>query len=141
MKYNGIVIADLHVGVMDLNKFHEEFNGILISEIQKMKKLDFLIIAGDYFDHKFYLNDRESTMAYYMLNELIDACKKAICDFFVKDNQCFLNEINPIPGSLANYLFVDFRSALEELSRNLLKPREIKVGYEFLHKIQFAKGK
>ena len=43
MKYNGIVIADLHVGVMDLNKFHEEFNGILISEIQKMKKLDFLI--------------------------------------------------------------------------------------------------
>ena len=76
MKYNGIVIADLHVGVMDLNKFHEEFNGILISEIQKMKKLDFLIIAGDYFDHKFYLNDRESTMAYYILNELIDACKE-----------------------------------------------------------------
>ena len=76
MKYNGIVIADLHVGVMDLNRFHEEFNGILISEIQKMKKLDFLIIAGDYFDHKFYLNDRESTMAYYMLNELIDACKE-----------------------------------------------------------------
>ena len=76
MKYNGIVVADLHVGAMDLNRFHDEFTGILISEIQKMKKLDFLIIAGDYFDHKFYLNDRESTMAYYMLNELIDACKE-----------------------------------------------------------------
>lgn len=63
------------------------------------------------------------------------------CDFFVKDNQCYLNEINPIPGSLANYLFKDFQTALQEISKALPKPNEIKVAYEFLHKIQFAKGK
>ena len=27
------------------------------------------------------------------------------CDFFVVDGEVLLNEINPIPGSMANYLF------------------------------------
>ena len=76
MKYNGIVFADLHIGAMDLEKLHEEYEEMLIKEIKKMKSLDFLIIAGDFFDHKFYLNDKESSMAYYMLNELIEVCKE-----------------------------------------------------------------
>ena len=63
------------------------------------------------------------------------------CDFFVKDDLCYLNEINPIPGSMANYLFDDFKGALEELSKNLPKSNEIRISYELLHKIQFAKGK
>lgn len=75
MKYEGIVFADLHIGAMNLEKLHEEYNEILIKRIQEKEKLDFLIIAGDFFDHKFYLNDKESVFAYYMLMELIDACK------------------------------------------------------------------
>ena len=63
------------------------------------------------------------------------------CDFFVKDNQCYLNEINPVPGSLANYLFNDFESALIELSKALPKPSDIRANYTLLNQIQFAKGK
>ena len=69
-KYKGIVLADVHVGAFNLEKLHNEFLNILIYNINHMDKLDFLIIAGDFFDHKFYLNDKEATMAYIMLKEL-----------------------------------------------------------------------
>ena len=75
-KYNGIVIADIHVGAFNLDKLHNEYLNILIHNIEKMESLDFLVIAGDFFDHKFYLNDKETTMAYIMLKELILACKE-----------------------------------------------------------------
>lgn len=75
MKYNGIVIADIHVGAMNLDRLHEEYLNLLINKIHDIKKLDFLIVAGDFFDRKFYLNDKESTMAYLMLRELVEACK------------------------------------------------------------------
>lgn len=76
MKYTGIVISDIHVGAMNLEKLHTEYLDLFIKSIQEMKKLDFLIVAGDFFDHKFYLNDKEATMAYIMLKELINVCKE-----------------------------------------------------------------
>ena len=76
MKHTGIVFSDLHIGAMNLERLHEEYVEMLIKEIKQMEELDFLIIAGDFFDHKFYLNDKESSMAYYMLSELVDVCKE-----------------------------------------------------------------
>lgn len=61
------------------------------------------------------------------------------CDFFVIENEVYLNEINPIPGSMANYLFEDFQSVLENLA--LPHKREINESYAYIHKIQKAKGK
>ena len=63
------------------------------------------------------------------------------CDFFVVDDEVLLNEINPIPGSMANYLFVDFEGLIERLSNNLPKEKEIKIDYQYIHSIQSAKGK
>jgi len=63
------------------------------------------------------------------------------CDFFVVDNEILLNEINPIPGSMANYLFPDFEGMLERLSRALPKESSISVDYTYIHSIQSAKGK
>lgn len=63
------------------------------------------------------------------------------CDFFVKDGEIYLNEINPIPGSMANYLFDDFQEVLEKLAKSLKKEKRIKIGYEYINKIQSAKGK
>ena len=63
------------------------------------------------------------------------------CDFFVIDNEVYLNEINPIPGSMANYLFEDFASVLEELAYNLPKKHSIKVSYKYIEQIHHAKGK
>ncbi|ADN08991.1 D-alanine--D-alanine ligase [Sulfurimonas autotrophica] len=63
------------------------------------------------------------------------------CDFFVFNDEVLLNEINPIPGSMANYLFEDFAVSLEELSSSLPHSKRPKVTYEYIHSISQAKGK
>jgi D-alanine-D-alanine ligase len=63
------------------------------------------------------------------------------CDFFVVDDQVLLNEINPIPGSMANYLFEDFEGMVQRLLINLPKEQSIAVDYQYIHSIQSAKGK
>jgi D-alanine-D-alanine ligase len=63
------------------------------------------------------------------------------CDFFVVNGEVLLNEINPIPGSMANYLFEDFQASIEKLSSSLPHSKRIKVSYEYIHSISSAKGK
>jgi D-alanine-D-alanine ligase len=63
------------------------------------------------------------------------------CDFFVVEGEVLLNEINPIPGSMANYLFDDFEGMIERLFKNLPKEQNISVNYDYIHSIQSAKGK
>ena len=63
------------------------------------------------------------------------------CDFFVHNDEILLNEINPIPGSMANYLFEDFPSSVEALSNSLPNKKRIGVSYDYIHSISKAKGK
>ncbi len=74
-KYVGLVISDVHVGAFDINKLNDEYQKIFIDYIRNLDKLDFLIIDGDFFHHKFYLNDKEAVMAYHMFQSLFDVCK------------------------------------------------------------------
>lgn len=64
------------------------------------------------------------------------------CDFFVLNDIVYLNEINPIPGSMANYLFDDFEQVINALTKALpvgiaMPPQT----YRYIHSIQSAKGK
>jgi D-alanine-D-alanine ligase len=63
------------------------------------------------------------------------------CDFFVVNDEVYLNEINPIPGSMANYLFEDFEDVIESLSNSLPRRKKVNVTYEYIHSINKAKGK
>ncbi|MBU0720502.1 D-alanine--D-alanine ligase [bacterium] len=63
------------------------------------------------------------------------------CDFFVVEGEVLLNEINPIPGSMANYLFEDFKSSIEALANALPHAKKTKVSYDYIHSISSAKGK
>jgi D-alanine-D-alanine ligase len=63
------------------------------------------------------------------------------CDFFVVDGEVLLNEINPIPGSMANYLFEDFPKVIEDLSRSLPRAKRVKISYDYIDSISQAKGK
>jgi len=63
------------------------------------------------------------------------------CDFFVIDGEVYLNEINPIPGSMGNYLFEDFNISLELLSNSLPHAKRVKIDYDYIHSIASAKGK
>lgn len=73
--YLGLVISDIHVGAFDSDKLYKEWKDIFISYIIKSidshRKIDFIVICGDFFDHKFYLNDKDAILAYRMLYELI----------------------------------------------------------------------
>jgi hypothetical protein len=61
------------------------------------------------------------------------------CDFFVINDEVYLNEINPNPGSLANYLFDDFNDVISRLSRSLPREKKIPVNYEFINQISSNK--
>lgn len=63
------------------------------------------------------------------------------CDFFVVEGEVYLNEINPIPGSMANYLFEDFKGSIELLANSLPHTKRAKVNYDYIHSISKAKGK
>ncbi|EGK8009947.1 D-alanine--D-alanine ligase [Campylobacter sp. LMG 7929] len=63
------------------------------------------------------------------------------CDFFVIGDEVYLNEINPNPGSLANYLFEDFTNIVDNLAKNIELEKQIKIDYAFIHSINGQKGK
>ena len=63
------------------------------------------------------------------------------CDFFVVNGEVLLNEINPIPGSMANYLFQDFKAGIESLASSLPHGKRAKINYDYIHSISSAKGK
>ncbi|MDA3052559.1 D-alanine--D-alanine ligase [Campylobacter sp. JMF_01 NE2] len=61
------------------------------------------------------------------------------CDFFVQNNEIYLNEINPNPGSMANYLFSDFAEVLGKLATSLPASKEIPISYDLITKISANK--
>lgn len=61
------------------------------------------------------------------------------CDFFVIDDEVYLNEVNPNPGSLANYLFEDFETILYSLANSLPVQRKIPVSYKYINSLSANK--
>jgi len=122
----------------------------ILSNIEKVEKSDFLDFEKKYMDFSrknIILSDVEEDLSNKIKSSFKKiyntTFKKALirCDFFVKEGSVYLNEINPIPGSMANYLFDDFDSVLETLAQNLEFEKDITVNFEYINKIQMAKGK
>ncbi len=126
-------------------------NEIKYSIVEEPQKADFLDFDKKYLD--FARTERVSVAN--ISDELKEKLKNAFatiynttfndamirCDFFVIDDEVYLNEINPIPGSMANYLFEDFDASIKELSKSLRLKDKIKISYDYVNKIQSAKGK
>lgn len=74
--YKGFVISDIHVGAMPVEKLYHEIQEVFISQLKKYKHIDFIIIDGDFFDHKLFLNDKESAYAYTIISDIINACSE-----------------------------------------------------------------
>ena len=74
-KYIGAVISDIHVGAFNVDKLHEELKILFLDRLYREPKLDFVVVCGDFFDHKFFLNDKEASIAYIILNEIVNLCK------------------------------------------------------------------
>ncbi len=152
-EYDDKVILESFIsGIKEYNiAGYKSKEGMRFSFIEEPQKKEFLDFEKKYLDFSRTEGAKEAVIPESLKQTLQENFTKIYgdlfegalirCDFFVKDGICYLNEINPIPGSLAHYLFNDFRGALEDLSRNLPKLREIKVSHDLLCKIEFAKGK
>jgi len=124
-------------------------DGLQLSIVEEPQKEEFLDFDKKYLDFSRSEQVREADISEELKQKLYEAFEKIYrpafkgalirCDFFVVDNKVLLNEINPIPGSMANYLFEDFTRTIKQIE--LPSKREIRVDYTYLHSIRSAKGK
>jgi len=123
--------------------------GLQLSIIEEPQKEEFLDFDKKYLDFSRSEQVNEADISDALKKSLYEAFEKIYtpvfegalirCDFFLVDDKVLLNEINPIPGSMANYLFEDFTSLIKNIS--LPKKKNIKINYTYLHSIRSAKGK
>jgi D-alanine-D-alanine ligase len=121
------------------------------SIVEEPNKEEFLDFEKKYMDFSRSESAQEAELSKELITKLKQSFTKIYtglfegslirCDFFVVDGEVLLNEINPIPGSMANYLFEDFSASLELLANNLPEKKRIKVSYDYIHSISQAKGK
>ncbi len=126
----------------------DEFIFSIVEEPHKEKFLDFDKKYLDFSRTKQVLEaDIDDTLKEKLQENFIKIYENCFegalirCDFFVIDDEIYLNEINPIPGSYANYLFEDFSLVIDSLSKHLKVAKTIDVQYNYIHNIQKAKGK
>jgi D-alanine-D-alanine ligase len=125
-----------------------EFHFSIIEEPQKAEFLDF---DKKYLDFSRTSKAVRANISVSLEEKIKEAFKKLYntlfegalirCDFFVVEDEVFINEINSIPGSMANYLFEDFNTVFKALAQNLPRKKNIVVNYEYVNKIQASKGK
>jgi len=149
---DSLIVEPFINGVKEYNlagaKIDGKFNFSIVEEPQKEEFLDF---EKKYLDFSRTSQVLEANISEELTDKLkinfINIYNNTFegslirCDFFVIDNEVYLNEINSIPGSMANYLFDDFNSIINNLSNSLPKKKNIDVTYEYVNTIQKAKGK
>jgi D-alanine-D-alanine ligase len=123
----------------------------IFSSIEEPQKQEFLDFEKKYFDfartQKIFEADIKEELRqklYAAFCRLYDGLFEGAlirCDFFVVDDEVLINEINPIPGSMANYLFDDFESTIQKLALDLPKQKKITIDYSYINTIASAKGK
>ncbi|HHD72360.1 MAG TPA: D-alanine--D-alanine ligase, partial [Epsilonproteobacteria bacterium] len=138
-------------GIEEYNQAGCKTDAWELSIIEEPQKEEFLDFEKKYMD---FARDSQ-VMAANISDDLREAIRESFkkiydplflgsvirCDFFVVDDEVLLNEINPIPGSMANYLFEDFEGMIGRLAQNLPKEKKIAIDYSYIHSIQRAKGK
>ncbi|WP_321468391.1 D-alanine--D-alanine ligase [Halarcobacter sp.] len=149
---DAVIVESFISGIKEYNlagcKINGEYNFSIIEEPQKAEFLDF---DKKYLDFARTSTALKADISDELASKIEESFKKIYnttfegalirCDFFVIDDEVYLNEINPVPGSMANYLFKDFNKTLVSLSSSLPKQKSIKITYEYVNKIQSAKGK
>jgi len=148
---NEVLVEPFIEGVKEYNLAGCKTGEYIFSIVEEPQKEQFLD-----FDKKYLDFSRTSTVQKAEIDEFLEENLKLAfqkiygtifegslirCDFFVVDGKVLLNEINPIPGSMANYLFSDFDNTIKSLSNFLPKSKKIEIKYQYINSIQKAKGK
>ena len=149
---DAIIIEPFISGVKEYNLAGTKVNGeFLFSIVEEPQKTEFLDFDKKYLDFSRTSKAKEVDLGEKLNIEIRENFKRLYntlfegsiirCDFFIIEDKVYLNEINSIPGSMANYLFSDFQDVFEKVALNLPKKKHIPITYEYVNKIQSAKGK
>ncbi len=148
---NDVIIEPFIKNVKEYNQagcYTDDWELSLIEEPQKEGFLDFekkyMDFSRDSRVHEAEIPDTLKQEIQQSFQKIYDPLFRGAvirCDFFEIDDEIYLNEINPVPGSMANYLFDDFEEMILRLSRNLPAEENIVIDYQYIHSIQSAKGK
>lgn len=146
-----VLIEPFMSGIKEYNQAGTFTNDWELSIIEEPNKVEFLDFEKKYMDFSRDEQVLSADLSDEIRAKIIESFKKIYgtlfhgsiirCDFFVQDSEVYLNEINPIPGSMANYLFSDFENMVHRLVKSLKKEHTIKIDYAYIHSIQSAKGK
>lgn len=147
-----VIIEPFIKGVKEYNLAGAKVNGeFMFSIIEEPVKKDLLGFDDKYLDFSRTSEVASAEITESLATQLKNAFKKIYnttfegalirCDFFVDNDTIFLNEINPVPGSMANYLFSNFEEVIEKIATSLPKKHNITMNYQYINKIQHAKGK
>jgi len=147
---NGVIIEEFKEGINEYNLAGCKAGEFIFSKVEKVKKDEFLSYEDKYLDFS-RKEAKTEEVSKELETKLKDNFRKIYnnifegslirCDFFEIDGEIYLNEINPIPGSMANYLFNDFDEVIEKLASSLKFEKHINIDYSYINKIQMAKGK
>lgn len=147
---DGVIIEEFKEGISEYNLAGCKAGELIFSKVEKVNKKEFLSYDDKYCD--FSRKEVETQKVDSILEEKIKENFSKIyenlfngalirCDFFELNGEIYLNEINPIPGSMANYLFEDFDEVVEKLADSLKFEKRIEIDYSYINKIQMVKGK
>ena len=146
-----VLVEPFIEGVKEYNLAGLKADEFIFSIVEEPQKEEFLDFDKKYLDFSRTSQVQKADIDSYLEENLKLTFQKVYgslfegalirCDFFVVDGKILLNEINPIPGSMANYLFSDFNAAIERLFKSLPKSKKIAIDYQYIHSIQKAKGK
>ncbi|PRM88910.1 D-alanine--D-alanine ligase [Aliarcobacter cryaerophilus] len=149
---DAIIIEPFISGVKEYNLAGTKVNGeFVFSIIEEPQKAEFLDFDKKYLDFSRTSKAKEVDLGDKLNLEIKESFKNLYntlfegsiirCDFFVIDDKVYLNEINSIPGSMANYLFSDFQELFTKVASTLPTKKDIPINFEYVNKIQVAKGK
>lgn len=149
---NVVLIEPFIAGVKEYNLAGFSARGeITYSIVEEPHKNEFLDFEKKYLDFARSSKVAEASISPKLVAQLQEAFQSIYsplfegalirCDFFEIDGEVYLNEVNPIPGSMANYLFEDFQGSIQKLLGALPDKKEIRVQYNYIHSISQAKGK
>jgi D-alanine-D-alanine ligase len=147
---NQVLIEPFIEGVKEYNLAGCKTDEFELSIVEEPNKEEFLDFEKKYLDFSRDAKVSNADIPPELKVDIEESFKKSYgtlfegaiirCDFFVVDGEVLLNEINPIPGSMANYLFEDFSGMVKRLTSNLPKEPNIKIDYSYINSIQSAKG-
>jgi DNA repair exonuclease SbcCD nuclease subunit len=85
MDIHAIIVADFHHGAVDVNTYkHELFTWFLPSLAEQLQnKPNYLVLAGDYFNHKMEMTSNASKLAIQCFAEIVRMCWGNGCPIYM----------------------------------------------------------